>query len=100
MDLFNLYDSSEMAFNPAIPSPRPVDVHKYFKGRHSYTDEAVESRCKDALHMSLDAKTPFLDFYNDCIKNWSWKKTFLIKIQPAEDCLNLGSFFFYWKWIF
>lgn len=68
MDLFNLYDSSEMAFNPSIPSPRPVDVHKYFKGRHVYTDEGVENTCRSALHLSLDAHTPFLDFYSDYIK--------------------------------
>lgn len=66
MELYHNYDSTEMAFNPPIPPPKPKIEHKVLKGRHVWNSKRVEQRCERAMHTQL-AATPgrFLDFAAD-----------------------------------
>lgn len=72
IDLYEQYDSTEMAFNPAIPTPKVIDLTKDIKGRHFYLSDDFELHCQNTL------KTPtintavgglLLDFCDDYRKN-------------------------------
>lgn len=65
LDLYNQYDSSEMAFNPPVPPPKQIDLEKFLKGRHFFLKEDVEETCKDALKQVISSNGKLLDFYSD-----------------------------------
>lgn len=61
MELYHQFDSSEMAFNPAIPTPKKVDLNKEIKGRHFWASTTVEERCSQAMTHRL-VGNGFIDF--------------------------------------
>lgn len=65
LDLYKQYDSSSMAFNPAIPTPKPMDLNKNMKGRHFFVSEEVEKTCKLALSTPIESSGSILDFFNE-----------------------------------
>lgn len=52
-----------MAFNPAIPTPKKVELNKEIKGRHYWIDADVEETCNRALARSL--RSGGIDFAAD-----------------------------------
>lgn len=50
-----------MAFNPAIPTPKPIEF-KDIKGRHFFVNNAVEEKCKEALRAGQSPSDGFIDF--------------------------------------
>lgn len=64
MELYHQFDSSQMAFNPAIPTPKKVDLNKEIKGRHFWADTSVEQRCSQAMSQTLIGNG-FIDFAAD-----------------------------------
>lgn len=65
MDFYKQYDSSEMAFNPPVPPPRPVNEEKFLKDkRHLFKDKNFELICKSTLQSTIDSDESILDFYS------------------------------------
>lgn len=71
IELFEQYDSTEMAFNPAIPTPRDIDLSKEIKGRHFYLNDDFEVYCQRALKPQPNNYVggTLLDFCDDYRKN-------------------------------
>lgn len=71
LELYNKFDSSEMAFNPPIPPPKKIEF-KDIKGRHFWNQRWVELRCEEALNLRLPPSNGFIDFaaeYRSAIRN-------------------------------
>lgn len=57
-----------MAFNPPIAPPRPLDLNKSFKGRHTYVNDSV----KDAIDNALErANTEMTKKPNNFVKSFN-----------------------------
>lgn len=67
MELYEKYDSSQMAFNPAIPTPRPQEF-KEMKGRHFYIDDKFKTECERQLNCRLNSDGNILNFLADFTK--------------------------------
>lgn len=66
-ELYDKYNSSEMAFNPPIPTPRSVE-YKDMKGRHFYISDTFKTECENQLNCRLKADGDFLNFFADFTK--------------------------------
>lgn len=66
-ELYEKYNSSEMAFNPPIPTPRPIEF-KQMKGRHFYNNETFKAECESKLNCHLKGDGNFLNFFADFAK--------------------------------
>ncbi|XP_005184384.1 nucleolar complex protein 3 homolog [Musca domestica] len=70
MELFEQYDSTQMAFNPTIPVPRPCEP-KIKKGQHDYLSPDFKTFYKQMLKnnqvrpTTIDSKSTTFDFYKD-----------------------------------
>lgn len=54
-----------MAFNPPIPTPRPIEF-KEMKGRHFYIDDAFKTECEGELNCRLNGSDGnILNFFAD-----------------------------------
>lgn len=69
IEFFDQYDSSEMAFNPSIPAPRPIDLLKCIKGRHFYVNDEFDVWVKDILTQPIAASGSVLDFHGEIKKS-------------------------------
>lgn len=65
-ELYEKYNSSEMAFNPAIPTPRPFEF-KEMKGRHFYINDTFKTECENQLNCRLNGDG-ILNFFADFTK--------------------------------
>lgn len=68
-ELYQKYDCSEMAFNPAIVPPKSIDLNKQIKGRHFYMDKELECSVNGVLSSSIQTDGTILDFYQEFRKN-------------------------------
>lgn len=63
MDFWKQYDSSEMAFNPPVPPPKPVNEQKFLKeNRHIFKNKNLERLCKGTFETTVEDGR-LLDFY-------------------------------------
>lgn len=67
LELYEKYDSSEMAFNPPIPTPRPIQF-KEMKGRHFYIDDTFKTECESQLNCRLNGDGNILNFFDNFTK--------------------------------
>lgn len=77
VELYEQYDSSEMAFTPPIPPPKHVDLTKEMKGRHFYLSTDFEKECRLALKPLLSnsgTTTLPMDFCANFRKSVNTKK--------------------------
>jgi hypothetical protein len=67
-ELYTNYDSSQIAFNPPIPTPKNVDA-KAKPGIYIYSDNQFERYCTNYLKSDI-APSPtqrgMFDFYQNC----------------------------------
>lgn len=62
-EFFLQFDSSSMAFNPAIVPPNPKNQVKAAKGsRHLFANTDLETECYDMLKKVLTPKEDIMDF--------------------------------------
>lgn len=68
-ELFEQFDSTTMAFNPAIPPPRIKDP-KNAKGTFIFSDDALKAECSSALRNPVkpSATGHIVDFWSSLCK--------------------------------